>query len=62
LAVIALNHLLGVVALGEVDEGEASWTTRFAVGRQHHLERLGDLAEQGPQIGFSCAVGQVSNE
>jgi hypothetical protein len=48
--------------LGEVHEGEASRTTGLAVGRQHHLLRLGDLSEESTQIGLSGTVGQVSNE
>jgi len=62
LAVVAVDHLLGVIALGEVHEGEASRASGLTVGRQHHLLWLGDLGEQGTQVGFSGAVGQVSDE
>ena len=58
----AVDHLLGVVTFGEIHKGKASRTTGFAVGGQHHLRRFGDFPEKGTQVGFSSAVGQVSNE
>jgi len=62
LPVEAVDHLLGVVAFSEIHEGEAAGTTRLAVGGQHDLGWFGDFPEEGAQIGFGGAVGQVSNE
>jgi hypothetical protein len=62
LAVVPLNDLLGLVSLGEIDEGEPAGAACLTVGRQHYLNGLGDLPEEGTQVGFSSAVGQVSNE
>jgi hypothetical protein len=62
LAVVAVDDLLGMVALGEIHEGEPSGASGFPIGRQHDLGWLGDFGEQGAQIGFGGAVGQVSNE
>jgi hypothetical protein len=62
LAVVAADDLLGVLTLGEVHEGEPSRAPGLTVGRQHNLLRLGDFGKQGTQVGFSGAVGQVSNE
>jgi hypothetical protein len=62
LAVVSVDYLLGMVALGEVHEGEAPRTSGLTIGRQHHLCGLGDLGKQGTQVGLGGAVGQVSNE
>jgi hypothetical protein len=62
LAVVAVDDLLGMIALGEIHEGEPSGTSGFPVGRQHDLGWLGHFGKQGTQIGFGSAVGQVSNE
>jgi hypothetical protein len=61
-AVVSVDYLLGMVALGEIDEGEAPGTSRFPIGRQHHLRGLGDFGKQGTQVGLGGTVGQVSNE
>jgi len=62
LAVVSVDYLLGMVALGEVHEGKAARASGFTIGRQHDLRGLGDLGKQGTQIGLGGAVGQVSNE
>jgi hypothetical protein len=62
LAVVSVDYLLGMIALGEVHEGEPPRASGLPIGRQHDLCGLGDLGKQGTQVSLGSAVGQVSNE
>jgi len=62
LSVEALNRLLGVTAILELDKRESPWTAGLAIDGQHNLRRRRHGAEVRAQIGFSGGVREITNE
>ena len=62
LSVELLDRLFGVRAIDEFDEREPSRAAGFPIDRQHDLRGRRDGAEVGAQVGFSRAVGEITDE
>jgi hypothetical protein len=62
LAVELLDHLLGCLPLGEIDEREAAHATGLPVDGEHDLLGLGYFAKQGAQICLVRAVGEIADK
>src|SRR5262249_33610139 len=62
LTIETLDRLLGVGALGELDERESARTAGFSIDGQHDLRGLRDRSKVGSQIRFGCAIGQIPDE
>jgi hypothetical protein len=62
LRVELLDDVLGDGAIGKLDEGESTRTTRLPIDRHDDVGRLGDTRKVSAQIRFGRAVGEVPDE
>jgi hypothetical protein len=58
----AAHGLVGLLALRQIDEGEAARSTRLAIDRDADLRHCAGLREKLAKIGFRYVIRQVAHE